>query len=128
MNAKRRIGILVFGALLLLLYCLLFLIFEIPCPIRYFTGNRCAGCGMTRAFLEALKFNFSDAFIYHPLWFSVPIFMAALAFFFLKRMKKCVYITLIVFCILMFTVYFIRIYMKLPFEPEDLSALCLFIL
>ena len=40
--------------------------------IRLF-GVRCLGCGMTRAWLAALKGHFCDAFAFHPMFWSVPI-------------------------------------------------------
>ena len=45
----------------------------ITCPIRFLTGISCPGCGMTRALLSALRFDFQAAFFYHTLWiFLVP--------------------------------------------------------
>ena len=46
------------------------------CPFRYFFGVACPGCGMTRALLSALRFDFAAAFSYHPLWpFLLPVGM-----------------------------------------------------
>lgn len=54
-------------ALLLFWYfrlpCLLIAAFHIPCP----------GCGMSRAFFCALQLDFSRAFSYHPMFWSVPV-------------------------------------------------------
>lgn len=47
----------------------------IGCPIKFLTGIPCAGCGMTRAMLSFLSFNFHQAFKYHPLFFFVPILL-----------------------------------------------------
>ena len=44
----------------------------IGCPIRFFTGIPCFGCGMTRALFSLLKLDFSTAFHFHPLFF-LPI-------------------------------------------------------
>lgn len=56
---------------ILLLYGVLHLL-GIGCPIRFLTGISCAGCGMTRAWLSVLSFDFQSAFYYHPLWPLVP--------------------------------------------------------
>lgn len=47
----------------------------VPCIIKYFTGVSCLGCGMTRAWLAALKLDFSMAFYYHPLFFMPAIIL-----------------------------------------------------
>ncbi|MBR0383050.1 MAG: DUF2752 domain-containing protein [Eubacterium sp.] len=44
----------------------------ITCPIRYFTGISCAGCGMTRAWIRVFHLQFHEAFSYHPL-FLLPL-------------------------------------------------------
>ncbi len=49
----------------------------IGCPIKFATGVSCPGCGMTRAWLEALQLHFDRAFAYHPLFWLVPLVIAA---------------------------------------------------
>lgn len=49
------------------LYCL------IGCPIHYFTGIPCPGCGMTRAILSLLRLDLGGALYYHPLVFLLPV-------------------------------------------------------
>ena len=44
----------------------------IGCPIKFLTGISCPGCGMTRAWLSALKLDFAQALAYHPLYWTVP--------------------------------------------------------
>ena len=44
----------------------------ITCPIKYFTGISCAGCGMSRAWFHAITFRFSEAFGYNPVFWIVP--------------------------------------------------------
>ncbi len=41
------------------------------CPIKFLTGISCGGCGMSRAWLCALRLDFAGAFEYHPLFWSV---------------------------------------------------------
>ena len=52
------------------------------CPIKALTGVSCAGCGMTRAWLEALAGHWAAAFSYHPLFWAVPL---GAAVFLLRR-------------------------------------------
>lgn len=45
----------------------------IDCPIKMFLGFACPFCGLTRAWLSALMFDFAQAFSYHPLFLFAPI-------------------------------------------------------
>ena len=56
------------------------------CPIKALTGVSCAGCGMTRAWMEALSGNWGAAFAYHPLFWTVPF--GVLVFLFRRRMPR----------------------------------------
>ncbi|MBO4890966.1 MAG: DUF2752 domain-containing protein [Lachnospiraceae bacterium] len=47
----------------------------IGCPIRFFTGISCPGCGMTRAYIELLHFDPAHATFFHPLWPLPMIFV-----------------------------------------------------
>lgn len=45
----------------------------LTCPIKYFFGIECPGCGMQRAFIELLKGNFLESIrVYPPL---IPLFI-----------------------------------------------------
>ena len=46
---------------------------NISCIFLWATGYECLGCGMTRALLSALKFDFALAFQYHRMFWSLPI-------------------------------------------------------
>jgi len=50
---------------------LLFFVFIYECPVYAVFGIRCPGCGITRAYISALQFDFSAAFAHHPLFFIV---------------------------------------------------------
>ena len=51
------------------------LVYLLPftCPILYITGIHCPGCGLTRAWLAALQGALGRAFVYHPMFWSVPL-------------------------------------------------------
>ncbi len=59
------------AALALALYVL-----DIGCVFRLVTGIPCPGCGMTRAWLAALRGDFAAAVAYHPLFWAVPVAFA----------------------------------------------------
>ena len=74
MQKNYRIRLLVlalFCVALLGIVCL-----GLNCPIRSLTGIPCPGCGMSRAWLSALRLDILGAFRYHPMFWSVPVLMA----------------------------------------------------
>ncbi len=50
-----------------------FIAFKIPCPFAHFFNVQCLGCGMTRAYLSALRLDFASAFRFHSMFWSIPI-------------------------------------------------------
>lgn len=70
----------------LLAVCCLSAVSRIGCPLKWLTGVSCAGCGMTRAVLCALRLRFDQAFYYHPLFFLPPI--CALCWFFREKIPE----------------------------------------
>lgn len=46
---------------------------NISCLIKKVTGIVCPGCGMTRAYISLLHFDFAKAFEYHKMFWSVPV-------------------------------------------------------
>ena len=54
---------------------LVMLAFKLPCPIYFIFNFPCPGCGMTRAWLSAFRFDFLKAFEFHPLFWEVPILL-----------------------------------------------------
>ena len=50
------------------------------CPIRFFLGISCPGCGMTRAWVAVLHLDFAEAFTLHPLFPLAPLIAAAFVF------------------------------------------------
>lgn len=49
----------------------------VGCPVRFLTGVSCPGCGMTRAWLEALRLDLPAAVAYHPLFWLFPLAVVA---------------------------------------------------
>lgn len=89
-------------------------IIGIGCPILFFTGIPCMGCGITRAFLSLLKGDFISAFRYHPLILLVP-FLCFLMFDESKPNKESKWykvknIAIYVIVALFIIVYLIRVF------------------
>lgn len=100
----------------------LFNILGIGCPIKFVTGISCIGCGMTRAWLSVLHFNFKDAFYYHPAFWIPPFILILLC---LKNKKSEKYYKIFMFTsIAIFVIiYFVRLIWPyndiVVFQPEN---------
>lgn len=70
MNRKRIVLLLCVTAVLSLWAAMRW-----PCVIRSITGLPCPGCGLSRAWLAMLRLDLLSAFRYHPMFWSIPIFM-----------------------------------------------------
>lgn len=57
----------------LLIFAAILYFLPISCVFLALTGIPCLGCGMTRALLAALCFDFNTAFSYHLMFWSVPL-------------------------------------------------------
>ena len=78
------------------------------CPLRFFTGVCCPGCGMTRALWYILKLDFTTAFNMHPLIFIMPV--VAVIYIFREKLPKKLYTALVViFFSLMAITYILRL-------------------
>ncbi|MEY2937812.1 MAG: hypothetical protein RL062_401 [Bacteroidota bacterium] len=60
----------------------------IPCLFTKLTGTECLGCGMTRATMSILKFDFERAWHFNKLSFIVLPILAAMIFFDFKKFYK----------------------------------------
>ena len=69
---------------IVLIAVFLMYLFRVGCPILELTGIPCFGCGMTRACISLVQFDFEAAWYYHPLSFFLPFFL--LGFCFIKKM------------------------------------------
>ena len=85
---------------------------DIGCVFRLMTGIPCPGCGMTRAWLAALRLDFAAAIAYHPLFWVVPI---AFALAFARdeatsgKVKRGIDIAIAVLCVLVVVVWVVRL-------------------
>ena len=58
---------------ILLVYLIFTSAFSLPCAIKHFSGLECPGCGMTRAWRAVFKGDFAQAFLFHKMFWSVPL-------------------------------------------------------
>lgn len=85
---------------------------DIGCVFRLMTGVPCPGCGMTRAWLAALRLDFAAAFAYHPLFWAVPI---AFVLAFVReetasgKVKRGIDIVVATLCVLVIAVWIVRL-------------------
>ena len=90
----------------------LFILFKYNCLFKFIFGVSCPMCGMTRAIISALTFDFKSAFYFHAFWPFIIIFViifALLKFKVLRINKEYIFMTLMVFSILNLTYYFYRL-------------------
>lgn len=107
-NMKKRKNFLFFAAAVGILYAI-FHILNIGCPIKFFTGISCAGCGMTRAWQSLLMMDIKKAFYYHPLVLIPFVYVPLFLFRDKIGAKYFGYITKFLISIFM-AVYFIRLF------------------
>ena len=89
------------------------------CLFKMVCGLPCPTCGMTRAFLAILTFNFETSFYYHPLWILVIVALLVLFLEPIKFVKKwfCNKYVLSLFLLTFFITYIIRMILYFPNEP-----------
>lgn len=118
---KHKETLTVFGCTLL--YGLLAYLFRIPCPIKETTGVSCPGCGMSRALISMLKFDWSTAVHYHPLVFFVIPVLICLIIFYERKTVKAQRILLGLSVLALLAVYIYRMIIVpspvLEFAPEN---------
>lgn len=62
--------------ILTMLYACILILFwslHIPCLFQHFLHISCPGCGMSHAMFCALKLDLKNAFLSHPMFWSMPI-------------------------------------------------------
>lgn len=91
------------------------------CPIKKITGISCMGCGMSRAVISALRFDFAKAFSFHPLFILVIVGIPF--FIFWQKIPRRLRLTILWLIVIIFLiVYIIRmVYFRndvIQFAPE----------
>ena len=80
-------------------FVLSWVVLKWPCPFRRFFHIPCPTCGMSRAWLAALQLDLNSAFRFHPMFWSVPIFVLFILYdgclFMHKKMNAFVLIALL---------------------------------
>lgn len=120
MQAKLSLKEILALLALLLAYALIpYLFGQQNCIFKAIFGLPCPGCGMTRAWISAIKFNFADAFFFHPLFWILPIALVLWLGFRIKDMEvpNCL---IYGFIALMLVVYVVRMLTMFP-ELEPLA-------
>ncbi len=98
---------------------------SIGCPIDWLFGIPCAGCGMSRALVAVLHFDFYSAWCYHPLIYLMP-FVVLLYLFRKKIDKKLLKAAFITVFVLFVVVYVIRAVSGDPIVQMDFKSGILF--
>lgn len=108
--------------LILSLYILItYLLGVCNCILKLITGIPCPGCGMTRACISILRFDFVQAFKYNPLVFILP-FIAWVIIFNERPIINKIYknnIFWIVVLLLVVSTYILRFIFVYPDIPMD---------
>lgn len=68
--------------------------FKIPCVFRHFLGLYCPGCGMTRAILSVIHFDFISAFYYNPLVIALPYVAVYILFDLKSKVHKYILVAI----------------------------------
>lgn len=94
----------------LLLICILYYLIThfTGCPIRFFLGISCPGCGITRAWIHLLHLDPAGAFACHPLFWTAPLIAAAFVFEDWIDFRKYRWAVLLA-AVLFLSVYLVRI-------------------
>lgn len=80
MKKPEKLGLKLICLAVFALLLLIWNIWDLPCPFLALTGIPCPGCGMTRAWLCALRLELGSALCLHPMFWSVPILAALFVF------------------------------------------------
>ena len=90
------------------LFLLLLRLLNISCPILYLLGIPCPTCGVSRALLAFMIFDFKGYIHYHPL--AVPLVSAVILMLHLKLIERKKLVYYFVFVVLVFNIilYFLR--------------------
>lgn len=110
--------------LLFLIYLAITYFFKIPnCLIKMFIGFPCPACGMTRAGVALLQFNFVEAFNYNPIIYLIPLITIVCIFkntSIFKKLydSKIFWIILIIIVLITYIIRLVYIYPNPPMNYE----------
>ena len=105
---------------------LLWIAFYWKCPSKVFFGIPCPGCGLTRAYKAALRFDFQTAFTHHPLFpLAVPTLLYLIHYRVLPRRLPPLaeWVLGILIAVLFFGVYGYRILFDSVFRADGGTSL-----
>lgn len=52
---------------------LVLVLLDTPCLFLRWTGIQCPGCGLSRAWMAALRLDLAAAFSFHPMFWALPV-------------------------------------------------------
>ena len=111
MNRKQLIKKHVFFLILLFGIWSVYILFDMPCPIKLLTGFPCPACGATRALLALLHGDIQGYLHYHPLALVlVSDVLVAIHIQHTGRFKTVLWLYLIVTLIINLVYNFYRIF------------------
>ena len=114
---KNIFFILLFLAYVIVTYCL----HINNCLLKLTIGFPCPGCGMTRACISIMKFNFKDAFMYNPVVFLLPFIFWIIIFKerpIIKKIYNCKAMWIAILLLVIVT-YILRLVFVYPNIPMD---------
>ncbi|MGL4572688.1 MAG: DUF2752 domain-containing protein [Clostridium sp.] len=113
-------------SIILILIFVFILVFDIQCILKTFIGVPCPGCGMTRAWVEAISGNFIEAFRFHPLFLAAPILTVLIMIRINEvnsKYSRFIDIAIVVITVLFILVYIFRMFKYFPNEiPMDFNS------
>lgn len=84
-------------------------LFHLPCPIKFFTGVSCPGCGMTRSLFAVCRLDFAAAIYYHPLIFYVIVLVPVLIVIHVRNAVQARKVVIVISSVLFIGVYLYRV-------------------
>ncbi len=91
---------------------------EEACPVEIILGVPCPSCGITRAWLSAISFDFPKAFYFHPLFLLViPVLIIFIYkdYKYINKIYNCLYFWIFLIVIILLT-YVLRMIFQFPNE------------
>lgn len=92
------------------------------CVLKNVTGIPCPSCGMTRSYTHLLHGEFNEAFIDHPLFWTIPLILILSWFLHQKKdsiaLARLLSLSLMMILVAFIVVYIIRMILLFPgIEP-----------